>query len=367
MPAERFMRMALKLARRGEGATSPNPMVGAVVVKNGRVVGKGYHRRAGGPHAEVLALRDAGPAARGADMYVTLEPCNHWGRTPPCTIAIAEAGVGRVFAGMRDPNPMVDGGGFRRLADRNIEFHVGVLEEECRRLNAPFIKHITTRKPYVVLKSAMTLDGVIATRTGDSRWITGDVARKHAHRLRSVCDAVVVGIGTVRRDDPSLTVRLVRPKSGQPLRVILDSRLRIPLGSRVLTDVAARTLVATTSAAPASRRRKLEKLPGVEVMVCRSRNGSVSLRDAMSRLGKRGVQSVLIEGGAKIHASALADGVVDRVAFYYAPKIAGGASSIHAVGGNGFRRISQGWDLTGVTTRRLGRDLLVEGYIGGAP
>ena len=357
------MRAALALARRGEGTTSPNPMVGAVVVRRGRIVGQVYHHRAGEPHAEVLALRDAGTAARGGDLYVNLEPCCHWGRTPPCVDAIAAAGIRRVFVGIQDPNPCISGRGLACMMDRRIAFHVGMMEDESRRLNERFLKHVATGMPFVVLKGAMTMDGVIATRDGDSRWITGEAARRRAHRMRATCDAVLVGVGTVLADDPSLTVRLARPRKGQPLRVVLDSRLRIPESAKLLSDGAARTIVVTTARAPRAKRERLAARPGVEVIVADTERGHVSLIDALKRLGAREVQSILIEGGAQVHASALAEGVVDRVAFFYAPRIAGGTASVHAVAGNGFARIDQGWILREVTQRRLGADWLVEGRV----
>jgi diaminohydroxyphosphoribosylaminopyrimidine deaminase/5-amino-6-(5-phosphoribosylamino)uracil reductase len=360
---ERFMRRALALARRGEGTTSPNPMVGAVVVRAGKIVGEGYHRRAGGPHAEVLALKDAGSAARGADLYVTLEPCCHFGRTPPCVDAIAAAGVRRVFVGMQDPNPAISGRGFTCMVDRRIAFHAGMLEDACRRLNERFVKHITTGAPFVVAKGAMTMDGVIATGSGDSKWITGDAARRYAHRLRATCDAVLVGVGTVLADDPELTARLVRPRKGQPLRVVLDSRLRIPETAKVVTDGAAPTVIFATDRAPRAKRERLAARAGVEVRIAPTENGRVAIRDALAILGARDVQSVLIEGGAEVHAAALAAGVVDRVAFFYAPRIAGGAHAVHVVGGNGSSRIANGWVLRDVVRKPLGADWLVEGRI----
>lgn len=356
------MGLALRLARKGLGTASPNPLVGAVVVRGNRVVGRGFHRRAGEPHAEVLALQEAGEQARGATLYVTLEPCNHFGRTPPCTEAVLKAGIRRAVVGMKDPNPRVVGGGIRRLRRAGIAVEVGGLAQACRDLNAPFCKYVTARMPFVTLKGALTLDGKIATASGDSRWVTSPGSREEVHRLREAADAVMIGIGTALKDDPLLNVRLSRrePKR-QPLRIVVDSRLRIPSTSQ-LVRTASRypTLIATTGAASPSKIRRLER-KGAEVWVLpRTRRGKVRLGVLMKRLGERGVLSILLEGGAELNAAAVREGLVDRFLFFFAPKIAGGAKALGMIGGEGVRRMGEAMPLELVRTRRIGPDLLVE-------
>uniref|UniRef100_A0A7C2EIW4 Riboflavin biosynthesis protein RibD n=1 Tax=Ammonifex degensii TaxID=42838 RepID=A0A7C2EIW4_9THEO len=357
---EAFIRRTLKLAARAQGLTSPNPLVGAVVVRDGRVVGEGYHRRAGLPHAEIEALQAAGEAARGATLYVNLEPCCHTGRTGPCTEAIIAAGVKRVVAAMVDPNPLVAGKGIARLREAGIEVAVGVLEEEARRLNEAFIKYVTARRPFVILKTAMSLDGKIATVTGESRWITGEAAREYVHQLRNTCDAVLVGIGTVLKDDPSLTTRL--PEGGRdPVRVILDSSARLPLAARVLNqDSEAPTLVATTEVAPAERLAALRQA-GAEVLVC-GRGPQVNLDLLLAELATREIVSVLVEGGSTVNASFLLQGLVDKVVWFIAPRIIGGREALGPVGGSGIRHLARAIRLTETVVKQLGADLCVEGY-----
>lgn len=355
---EKFMLRALSLARKGVGKTAPNPAVGCVIVRDGVIVGEGWHRKAGTPHAEVHALAQAGDAARGADVYVTLEPCAHHGKTPPCAEALIKAGVGRVFIGMVDPNPKVNGGGMAMLLAAGIPVKSGILEEECRRLNEPFIKHVTTGRPFVILKSALTLDGKIATATGDSRWITNDRSRQFVHRLRSAVDAVMVGGRTVLADDPQLTSRV--PGGKDPIRVVVDSSLRIPLNARLLhLQSPAPTLIATTSGDEA----KISRLEaaGAEVLRCSGCHGHVDLDDLLRQLGERGVQSVLLEGGRELAGGALHRGLIDKFLLFYAPKIIGG-EGLDPFAGPGAERIDGALRLTRITTRRFGDDILVEGY-----
>ncbi|MGA2957610.1 MAG: bifunctional diaminohydroxyphosphoribosylaminopyrimidine deaminase/5-amino-6-(5-phosphoribosylamino)uracil reductase RibD [Thermodesulfobacteriota bacterium] len=362
---EKYMRLSLGLARRGVGRTSPNPMVGAVVVKGTTIVGRGYHHRAGEPHAEVLALRRAGEKARGATLYLNLEPCDHFGRTPPCTRAILEAGIQRVVAGMKDPNPLVSGRGIRRLKRAGVKVEVGVLGEECRELNAPFCKYIETQTPLVTLKAAVSLDGKVATKSGDSRWISGEASRAYVHRLRSTMDAVMVGIGTVLKDDPLLNVRLPGVKNvHHPLRVIVDSRLRIPLCSQVVKTAGKyRTLVATTRAAFTSRIERLKKAH-LEVIVVKSdANGRVDLRALMRELGRREILSILLEGGATLNASALREKVIDRMVIFMAPKIIGGEEAPGMIGGDGAARIRDAAPLKRLKIKRIGPDLRIEGVL----
>lgn len=357
---ESFIRRTLELAARARGLTSPNPLVGAVVVRDGRVVAEGYHRRAGLPHAEIEALQAAGEAARGATLYVNLEPCCHTGRTGPCTEAIIAAGVKRVVAAMVDPNPLVAGKGIARLREAGIDVAVGVVEDEARRLNEAFIKYVTARRPFVVLKTAMSLDGKIATVTGESRWITGEAAREYVHQLRNTCDAVLVGIGTVLKDDPSLTTRL--PEGGRdPVRVILDSSARMPLAARVLSqDSEAPTLVATTEVAPAERLAALRQA-GAEVLVC-GRGPQVNLDLLLAELAAREIVSVLVEGGSTVNASFLLQGLVDKVVWFIAPRIIGGREALGPVGGSGIRHLARAIRLTETVVKQLGADLCVEGY-----
>jgi len=342
------MREAIAQAELSRGRTHPNPIVGALVVKKGRVISRGHHEKAGGPHAEVAALRAAGARARGADLFVTLEPCNHQGRTPPCTEAILAAGIARVFVGTRDPNRHVRGGGAERLRAAGVEVELGVLGAECDAANEPWLKFITTGRPWVALKAASTLDGKLATATGDSRWVTGAASRFRVHQLRNQLDAVLVGIGTVLADDPLLNVRLGGEKaivgtpttviaaatiapgaassavSRDPIRVIVDSRARTPLQSRFFSQRSlAPTLVAVSRKAPAARRRALEK-KGAQLLLCESdAQGRVDLANLLDQLGARGITSLLVEGGAAIHGSFLQAQLWDELYLFLAPKLAG--------------------------------------------
>lgn len=357
---ERYMREALELARRGAGTASPNPMVGAVVVAGGRVVGRGFHVRPGSPHAEALAIEEAGEAARGGTLYVTLEPCAHWGRTPPCTEAIIRAGLRRVVAAMEDPDSQVRGRGLRRLRESGVETSVGVAGEGARRLNEAYIKHRTTGLPFVTAKWAMSLDGRIATRAGESRWISGAASRAFVHELRAACDAIVVGIGTVLRDDPQLTARGVLA-ARQPARIVLDSTLRVPPDARVLNRDGAPVLVGTTSHARPEARRTLEAR-GVEVIVADGPGRHVDIGRVCSELGRRGMMSVLVEGGGTIHGAFVDAGVVDRFLIFIAPMVLGGPAP-SPVGGLGVERIADAWRLVETTIRRLDGDVLIEAYV----
>jgi diaminohydroxyphosphoribosylaminopyrimidine deaminase/5-amino-6-(5-phosphoribosylamino)uracil reductase len=358
------MKLALSLAARGAGWVSPNPMVGAVVVKEGRVVGRGFHRRAGAPHAEVEALRSAGEAARGADLYVTLEPCNHQGRTPPCTQAILAAGVRRVIIAAHDPNPQVTGGGAEFLAGRGVEVHEGLLAAEARRLNEAWLHYVNTGRPWVVVKAACSLDGKIATVGGESQWLTGEAARALGHRLRHRVDAIVVGIGTVLADDPQLTTRRPRSraKGRDPIRVVLDSRLRLPLMARLLhLDSQAPTWVATTSQAPPEKIQAVAAL-GAEVLVLPADAGRVSLPALLEELGVRQVQNLLVEGGAETLGGCFDQRLVNQFYFFYAPKILGGQQAPGMVGGQGIIHLGQAHIARDLSIRRVGGDLLVSGY-----
>lgn len=362
----RYMALALRLAAKARGRTRPNPMVGAVVVAGRRIVGQGYHRRAGGPHAEILALEAAGRKAQGATLYLTLEPCCHLKkRTPPCVPAILAAGIARVVVAMPDPNPRVGGRGIRALRRAGLTVTVGCLREEAERLNPVYLHWVRRGLPYVTLKAAMTLDGKIATAAGESQWITGTAARRYGHHLRGEADAVLVGLGTILHDDPRLTVRGATrrsPEIPQPLRVVLDAHLRIPLTARVLTRQASRTCIATTALAT-RKRRELVSSTGASLLILPQEDGRVSLRACLARLARQGISSVLIEGGSEVNASALRSGLVNRGVFVIAPKLLGGQDAKGAVGGRSPRRLAQAMAVTDLQVRRLGDDLVVAGTI----
>jgi diaminohydroxyphosphoribosylaminopyrimidine deaminase/5-amino-6-(5-phosphoribosylamino)uracil reductase len=358
-----YMRLCLQLARRGHGATSPNPMVGAVLVRRGKIIGRGWHRRAGEPHAEIEALRDAqhlGRNAEGATLYVTLEPCSTHGRTPPCTDAIIQAGVRRVIVGAIDPNPSHAGRGFAFLRRAGIAVEPGVLAEECGRLNEAFNHWIVQRLPFVTVKAAMTLDGKIATRSGESQWITGEAARAWSMKLRAGADAILVGINTVLADNPSLTVR--RPKKKRTenrlRRIVLDAQARTPLDAKVVRDEDSKlTTIVVSRLAPHARTRELSKR--VQVMVAPSRAKRIDLPWLLKKLGSENVTSLLVEGGGEVNASFLLAGLAQRVAFFYAPKILGGADAGKAVAGTGAQGLKDALDLTDVQWRRVGEDWLL--------
>ena len=354
---ERYIRFALELAHRGEGYTNPNPIVGAVVVKDGEVIGQGWHRRFGGPHAEVFALEEAGEDTAGATIYVTLEPCSHYGKTPPCTDRIIEAGISRVVVACRDPNPLVNGKGIEKLREAGIEVAEGVLEEEAVRANEIFFKFIRTRLPFVQLKLAESLDGRIATRTGDSKWVAGEEARTEVHRLRRRFAAVLVGANTVINDDPLLTVRHV--EGPNPVRVVLDGRGRIPADARMFSEEG-RTIVAT-AAMSEGKEEDLREL-GVEVWRLPGDDTRVDLWELLVRIGKEDLDSLLVEGGGETAAAFLEAGFVDKVSLFIAPIIIGGRDAIPAVGGGGVERVSEALELKDVETAELGRDLLITGY-----
>jgi len=355
------MARALRLAARPQGATHPNPMVGAVVLSShGELAGEAYHRRPGEPHAEVLALRAASGMARGGTLCVTLEPCNHHGRTPPCTEAILAAGVARVVVGMRDPNPAVAGGGTERLRRAGVEVEVGLLEEQCRQLNEDWIVRVTLGRPYVALKAAVTLDGWLATSRGDARWISGEQSRGQVMRLRSRADAVLVGTRTLLADDPRLTARLRGAR--QPWRVALDPQLRCPVGAAILQPGGGPTLLFAASGAAPERERALRQA-GAEIvhLPCTAR-GRLDLPAALAELARREVVSLLVEGGGELHRELLELELVDRAYLFVAPRIFGGVDGVPLAGRQpGARRVAEGWVLSGVRWRCFGEDALVSG------
>ena len=360
---DQMMNLAFDLARKGEGRTSPNPPVGAVVVSGDKIVGQGFHPVAGEPHAEVFALRDAGSRARGADLYVTLEPCHHHGRTGPCTEAIISAGISRVFVGCLDPNPLVTGRGIKYLQDSGIEVTSGVLEDPCLRLIAPFAKHIQTGLPFVTLKTAMTLDGQTATSDGESQWITGEESRLQVHRMRNRSDAVMTGIGSVLADDSLLTTRLL-DGGRDAVRIVVDSQLRIPDTAKILTtDSSSLPLIATTTAAPHPRIQELERR-GVEVLIVEADSmGRVSLPELMKQLGQRNIQSLLLESGSTLNGAAFRSGIIDRVAFFVAPKIFGGNDGRFVFSGSGVSFLHEALGLINMRCQSFGNDILIEGEV----
>jgi diaminohydroxyphosphoribosylaminopyrimidine deaminase/5-amino-6-(5-phosphoribosylamino)uracil reductase len=350
-----YMKRALTLARKGIGRTSPNPAVGCVIVKDGAVIAEGWHHRAGSPHAEIHALNMAGAAARGADVYVTLEPCCHTGATPPCSDALIRAGVKRVVAGMRDPNPRVSGGGLAALKQAGIETSCGLLADACGAINLPFIKHITTGLPYVTYKCAMTLDGKIASVTGESRWISCEESRKYVHRMRARSDAVMVGVDTILADNPQLTVRHVKGRN--PVRIIVDSRLRTPTSVDILSGPLARkTIIATVQKDLAVHRRYLQN--GASVLVCKALGGRVDLDDLLKKLGKLGIQSILLEGGSRLAGDALTRGLIDECVFFYAPKVIG-SDGFSPFAITGITDMDHSVAFSDLNVRRIGTDILV--------
>ena len=360
-----FMQRALDLARRAKGRTSPNPLVGAVVVKDGNVIGEGYHRKAGTPHAEVHALNAAGEDAKGATLYVNLEPCCHWGRTPPCTEALIRAGIAQVYVAEVDPNPSVAGKGVQQLQAAGINVNVGVCKQEASDLNEVHRKYIQTGKPFVILKTAMSLDGKIATASGESQWITSEASRQRGHEVRDAVDAILVGRGTVARDNPALTTRL-RDREGQDAtRIVLDSHGRTSPCARIFNPESdAGVIVAVTPAAPAETVDTLEKVGAEVLTVPATHGGQVCFKRLMEILGKREITSVLIEGGSEINASALATGVVDKVMCFIAPKLIGGQDAPGPIGGVGIQSLTAAVHLQRMhITPMPEHDILIEGYL----
>jgi diaminohydroxyphosphoribosylaminopyrimidine deaminase / 5-amino-6-(5-phosphoribosylamino)uracil reductase len=360
---EKFMRTALGFARKGLGKTSPNPAVGAVIARRGQVVAAGFHRKAGGAHAEVEALNQLrGKARRGDTLYVTLEPCNHFGRTPPCTQAILEKGIRKVVVGMRDPNPHVTGGGCDYLSGQGVEVVTGVLEEECRRLNEWFVTYVTKGRPFVIAKTALTLDGWTATSTGHSRWVTNEQSREWVHRLRHQVDGILVGVGTVMADDPLLNTRLKKGKGKDPVRIIVDTHLRIPVKARVLAHPhGSETLIAVSEDVPPRHIERL-KTKGISFLVCPKKEGRIDLIALMDMLGKRAITSVLLEGGATLMGAMIREKLVDKFCIFMAPKILGGSDGRPMALGQGPSKMDQSIPLKDIRIKRFGDDLLITGY-----
>lgn len=357
------MRRAIELSKLGIGYTKPNPLVGAVIVKNGKIIGEGYHAFYGGPHAEINAIHNATEDVQGATMYVTLEPCSHYGKTPPCTKAIVETGISKVVIAMKDPNPLVAGNGINILRNNGIEVVTGILEQEARKLNEIFIKFITTQTPFCILKTAMTLDGKIASATGHSKWITNELSRNYVHQLRHRVASIMVGIGTILTDDPLLTTRLDSNQGKDPDRIVVDTFAKIPLESKILNvNSQAKTIIATTEKADTGKLKALER-KGAEIMVTPMKNRKVDLAYLTKALGAKGIDSILLEGGSSLNYSALDEGIVDKVIAFIAPKIVGGKKAKTPVGGEGKKYISDAFYLKDIAISRFNEDIMIEGYL----
>jgi diaminohydroxyphosphoribosylaminopyrimidine deaminase / 5-amino-6-(5-phosphoribosylamino)uracil reductase len=364
----KFMRRALTLAKRGLGHSSPNPAVGAVVVRGGLVIGEGYHRRAGSAHAEVEALQAAGHAARGATLYVTLEPCNHYGRTPPCTEAIINAGIREVVYAVADPNPHVSGQGHQRLAAASLTVRSGLCEAEARHLIRFFFHYAGSGRPYVIAKFGASLDGKIATRSGDSQWITGAAARETGHRLRHLVDAILVGAGTAVADDPHLTTRLPQPDVRHPLRILLDSGGRVPTTANLFKpELPGKTLVATTAAMPAAHHQALEGCQVSRLLLPATSGGEVDLAALLNELGRRQITSLLVEGGSQVLGAFFDAGLVNEVWAFIAPFVIGGVAAPGPVAGRGISSLSDAFHLQDVTLEPVGHDFLIKGLIPCSP
>lgn len=354
-----FMRKALQLAEKGKGRVNPNPLVGAIIVKNGEVIAEGYHAEYGGKHAEINAFENAREAVLGATLYVNLEPCVHFGKTPPCTDRIIRERIKRVVIGMLDPNPLVAGNGAKKLREHGIEVRVGVLENEAKELNEKFIKYIQTKKPFCILKSAMSLDGKIATKTGESKWITGKESREFSHQIRNEVAAILVGVQTVIDDDPSLTARSEKEKLNDPIRIVVDTRGRIPLNSKVMNlESSKKTIIATTEDMTEEKEREIKER-GSEVIRIRKVDTGVDLKELMTKLGLMGIDSVLIEGGANVNYSAISSNIVDKVMFFIAPIIIGGKNAKSSVEGDGIEHMKDVIKLGDFNYKKLGKDILL--------
>lgn len=355
------MQLALDLAATAKGKTNPNPVVGAVLVKDGVIVGSGLHRKAGEPHAEVHAFNMAGEHAKGATLYVTLEPCSHYGKTPPCAKRVVESQVSRVVVATMDPNPSVAGRGIRLIQEAGIEVEVGLLEQEAKKLNERFIHNMLTNRSFVISKFAMTLDGKIATHTGHSKWITGDAARHEVHELRNEVDAILVGVGTVLADNPSLTTRLPEGNGKNPIRIILDSGLRTPLDSNVLQTSEAKTIIVTTAEADAQTVKAMEE-KGVAILVVSKNTNGLNLEEMLEKLYEQGITDILVEGGGEVNASFLRAGLINKYIVYIAPKLVAGRNSKSPFTGDDIELMDQAVQLEFDTFHKVGDDICMIAY-----
>ncbi|WP_196596274.1 bifunctional diaminohydroxyphosphoribosylaminopyrimidine deaminase/5-amino-6-(5-phosphoribosylamino)uracil reductase RibD [Pectinatus frisingensis] len=366
---ERYMQTAINLAKNAVGRTSPNPMVGAVIVKNNRIIGCGWHKKAGTPHAEIHALQAAGELSQGATLYVSLEPCSHFGRTPPCCDAVIKAGIKRVVVAITDPNPKVSGRGIKKMRDAGLEVVTGVLENEAAKLNEVFFKWIETGFPFITIKSAMSLDGKTATASGQSKWITNEASRTYGHHLRDINDAIMVGINTIIADNPTLTTRLAAGGKN-PIRIITDSTGRIPLDAAVLNDNAALTLVVVTAKASPLKIAALKAKKNVDVIIAdAAETAGINLTDLFKQLAQREICSILIEGGATLIGNIVEEKLADKAYFFIAPKIVGGKSAKSAVEGPGIKNLADALTLASPVIKNLDGDFLISGNLnkGGTP
>ncbi|MFH1612469.1 MAG: bifunctional diaminohydroxyphosphoribosylaminopyrimidine deaminase/5-amino-6-(5-phosphoribosylamino)uracil reductase RibD [bacterium] len=354
------MEKAYKLAKLGIGKTNPNPLVGAIIVKNDTIVGQGYHKCAGDAHAEIYALNQAGKKAKNADLYVTLEPCSHYGKTPPCTEAIIKAGIKKVFIGIKDSNPLVNGKGIKILKNANIEVKIGILEEKIKEMNQFYAKYITQKIPYVILKVATSLDGKICTETGDSKYITNEISRNYVHKLRSQIDAIIVGIETIKKDNSKLTCRL--KKGGNPIRIILDTKGKIPLNSNVITqNFDKKTYVALTDLASFETIKKLEQ-KDIKILKIKTKNGQIDLNDLLKKLWEMKISNVLVEGGEKVFTSFLENKLVDKIMVFIAPMLIGGKSKTF-FSSQKIKKITESIKLTKTSFKKFREDILINNYV----
>ncbi|WP_042273676.1 bifunctional diaminohydroxyphosphoribosylaminopyrimidine deaminase/5-amino-6-(5-phosphoribosylamino)uracil reductase RibD [[Clostridium] dakarense] len=356
-----YMNLALELAKKGKGRVNPNPMVGAVIVKENKIIAQGYHEEYGNNHAEINAINNAKENLDGSTMYVTLEPCSHYGKTPPCVEKIIENKIAKVVIASLDPNPLVSGKGVKKLVDAGVEVVTGILDYENKKLNEVFMKYIVKKVPFVIMKSAMSLDGKISTRTGESKWISCDESRMSVHKLRNEVMGILVGVNTIIQDDPELTCRLKDGKS--PIKIIVDSNLRIPENSKVIKDAHNhRTIIITTSSAKESMVKELES-KGVEIIMAKLKDNRADLSDMMEKLGQLNIDSILLEGGATFNFSAIEEGIVDKIQVYIAPKLIGGKLSKTPIGGNGIDKLKDAYKIRDMNVQMVGEDILIEGYL----
>lgn len=357
------MNIALRLAEKGRGKVNPNPMVGAVIVKDNNIIGQGYHEEYGRNHAEVNAINSSTESVEGATMYVTLEPCSHFGKTPPCVNKIIESNIKRVVIASLDPNKLVSGNGIKKLKQAGIDVSVGVLDEENKKLNEVFMKYIAKKEPFTIMKIAMSLDGKIATYTGNSKYISCEESRREVHNLRNIVSGIMVGVETVIKDNPLLTCRI--PNGKNPIRIVVDSNLRIPIDSNLIqTAYEVPTIIVTTENAKNEAIKILED-KSVKVIIAKSKNNKVDLKDTMIKLGQLNIDSVLLEGGATLNFSALNENIVDKVQVYLAPKIIGGKDAKTSVEGKGIAKLEDAFKLVDLETKMIGKDIFIEGYVKG--
>jgi len=355
-----YMSLAIKLALKAKGRTSPNPMVGALVVKNGRIIGRGYHEKAGLPHAEVAALEEAGKSAKGATLYVTLEPCTHFGKTPPCVDKIIRSRIREVVVGMIDPNPLNNGKGIAILKQHKIKVNSGFLEDKLKKLNEVFIKYITKGMPFVTVKVAESLDGKIATRSGDSKWISSDKSRAYAHRIRRNFDAIMVGVNTILRDNPRLDAWF---SDKQPIKIVVDSQLSTPQDANIFSKNSSVIIVTMSSTPGQETENRKMLLQKARILEAKEKAGQINLKDMMKKLARLGISNILVEGGGTLVGSLFDEGLVDKIMFFISPKIIGGKGAISAVMGEGIARIDKAIRLKEVKIKHIGGDILVEGYV----